>query len=78
LQGGNGARASTHQGSIQLATGRVRVAAATGRVVLNGLAEQFASELSNVRSEKLMSKSAGTGGGNCRGKYGSNHWLKLR
>jgi lipoate-protein ligase A len=39
-----------HQGSIQLATGRVRVAAATGHVDPgNGLAERFASELSTNR-----------------------------
>src|SRR6266487_4230829 len=47
-----------HQGSIQLATGRFRVAAATGDVDLgNGLADRFATELSDVRNEKSLSNS---------------------
>jgi len=45
-----------HQGSIQLATGWVRVAATTGHVDLgNGLAERFAKELSEGRNEKSLS-----------------------
>jgi len=69
-----------HQGSIQLATGQVRVAAATGHVDLeNGLPERFASELSNVRSEKLLDKSLLERAEKiAERKYGSNHWLKLR
>jgi len=69
-----------HQGSIQLATGQVRVAAATGHVDLgNGLTERFASELSNVRSEKSLDKSLLERAEKiAEQKYGSNHWLKLR
>jgi lipoate-protein ligase A len=69
-----------HQGSIQLATGRVRLAAATGHVDLeNRLPERFASELSNVRSEKLLDKSLLERAEKiAERKYGSNHWLKLR
>jgi lipoate-protein ligase A len=69
-----------HQGSIQLATGRVRGAAATGRVDLeNGLPERFASELSNVRSEKSLDKSLLERAEKiAERKYGNNHWLKLR
>jgi lipoyl(octanoyl) transferase len=68
------------QGSIQLATGRVRVAAATGHVDLeNGLPERFASELSNVRGEKLLDKSLLERAEKiAERKYGNNHWLKLR
>jgi lipoate-protein ligase A len=69
-----------HQGSIQVATGRVRVAAATGHVDLgNGPAERFASELSNVRSEESLDKSLLERSEKiAERKYGSNHWLKLR
>jgi lipoate-protein ligase A len=69
-----------HQGSIQLATGRVGVAAATGHVDLeNGLPERFASELSNVRGEKSLDKSLLERAEEIAArKYGSNHWLKLR
>jgi lipoyl(octanoyl) transferase len=69
-----------HQGSIQLATGQVRVAAATGHVDLgNGLTERFASELSNVRGEKLLDKSLLERAEKiAERKYGNNHWLKLR
>ncbi|HEY2627343.1 MAG TPA: hypothetical protein VGI41_11400, partial [Candidatus Udaeobacter sp.] len=69
-----------HQGSIQLATGGVRVAAATGHVDLeNGLPERFTSELSNVRSEKSLDKSLLERAEKiAERKYGSNHWLKLR
>ena len=69
-----------HQGSLQLATGQVRVAAATGHVDLgNGLAQRFARELSNVRSEKSLDKSLLERAEKiAERKYGSNHWLKLR
>jgi lipoate-protein ligase A len=56
-----------HQGSIQ----HVDLA--------NGLAEQFASELSNMRSEKSLDKSLLERAEKiAERKYGSNHWLKLR
>ena len=56
-----------HQGSIQ-------------HVDLgNGLAERFARELSNLRSEKLLSGSIVERASEiAERKYGSNHWLKLR
>ena len=45
----------------------------------NGLAERFASELSNVRSEKLLSESLLERAEEiAERKYGSNQWLKLR
>jgi lipoate-protein ligase A len=45
----------------------------------NGLAERFASELSNVRSEKSLDKSLLERAEKiAEQKYGSNHWLKLR
>ena len=56
-----------HQGSIQ----HVELG--------NGLAERFASELSNVRSEKLLNKSLLERASEiAERKYASNHWLKLR
>jgi len=69
-----------HQGSIQLATGRVRVAAATGHFDLeNGLPERFASKLSNVRNEKSLDKFLMERAEEiAERKYASNHWLKLR
>jgi lipoate-protein ligase A len=69
-----------HQGSIQLATGRVRVAAATGHVDLeNGLAERFARELSaNCVGRKLDDDILNRAHEIAERKYGSNHWLKLR
>ena len=69
-----------HQGSIQLATGRVRVAAATGHVELgNGLAERFKRELSNVRSEKLLSKSLLDRAEKIAAqKYATMTWLRRR
>ena len=56
-----------HQGSIQ-------------HVDLgNGLEERFARELSNLRSEKLLSGSIVERASEiAERKYGSNHWLKLR
>ena len=56
-----------HQGSIQ-------------HVDLgNGLAERFARELSNLRSEKLLSGLIVERASEiAERKYGSNHWLKLR
>jgi lipoyl(octanoyl) transferase len=56
-----------HQGSIQ-------------HVDLgNGLAERFARELSNVRSEELLDRSIVEQASEiAERKYGSNHWLKLR
>ena len=56
-----------HQGSIQ-------------HVDLgNGLAERFAGELSEVRSEKLLDRSIVERASEiAERKYGSNHWLKLR
>jgi lipoate-protein ligase A len=45
----------------------------------NGLAERFARELSNVRSEKSLDKSLLERAEKiAERKYGSNHWLKLR
>jgi lipoate-protein ligase A len=69
-----------HQGSIQLAIGRVRVAAATGHVDLgNGLAERFARELSaNCVGRKLDDDILNRAHEIAERKYGSNQWLKLR
>ena len=69
-----------HQGSIQLAIGRVRVAGATGHVDLgNGLAERFASELSpKCVGRKLDDDILNRAREIAAQKYGSNHWLKLR
>ena len=56
-----------HQGSIQYVD------------LENGLPERFASELSNVRSEKSLDKSLLERAEKiAERKYGSNHWLKLR
>jgi lipoate-protein ligase A len=56
-----------HQGSIQHVDLR------------NGLAERFASELSNVRGKKLLDKPLLERAEKiAERKYGSNHWLKLR
>ena len=45
----------------------------------NGLAERFARELSDVRSEKLLDKSLLERAEKiAERKYASNHWLKLR
>jgi lipoate-protein ligase A len=45
----------------------------------NGLPERFASELSNVRREKLLDKFLMERAEEiAERKYGSNHWLKLR
>jgi lipoate-protein ligase A len=67
-----------HQGSIQLATERVRVAAATGHVNLgNGLAERFAKELSEARSEKSLSTSFIERAKEiAEQKYGTQSWLQ--
>ena len=69
-----------HQGSIQLATGRVRVAAATGDVDLgNGLAERFATELSDVRYEKSLSNSLVERAKKiAEQKYNTQNWLQRR
>src|SRR6266487_1827568 len=69
-----------HQGSIQLAAGRVRVAAATGHVDLgNGLAERFAKELSEVRNEKSLSKSLVDRAEKiAEQKYNTKNWLQRR
>jgi lipoate-protein ligase A len=69
-----------HQGSIQLATGRVRVAAATGDVDLgNGLAKRFATELSDVRNEKSLSKSLVERAEKiAEQKYNTQNWLQRR
>ena len=69
-----------HQGSIQLATGWVRVAATTGDVDLgNGLAERFAKELSEVRNEKSLSKSLVDRAEKiAEQKYNTQNWLQGR
>jgi len=69
-----------HQGSIQLATGWVRVAATTGHVDLgNGLAERFAKELSEVRNEKSLSKSLVDRAEKiAEQKYNTKNWLQRR
>jgi len=69
-----------HQGSIQLATGLVRVAAAIGHVDLgNGLAERFARELSEVRNEKSLSNSLVERAEKiAEQKYNTQTWLQRR
>ena len=69
-----------HQGSIQLATGPVRVAAAIGHVDLgNGLAERFARELSEVRNEKSLSNSLVERAEKiAEQKYNTQTWLQRR
>ncbi len=69
-----------HQGSIQLATGRVRVAAATGHVDLeNGLAERFVRELSEVLNEKSLSNSLVERAEKiAEQKYNTQTWLQRR
>jgi lipoyl(octanoyl) transferase len=69
-----------HQGSIQLATGRVRVAAATGHVDLeNGLAERFVRELSELRTEKSRSNSLVERAEKiAEQKYNTQTWLQRR
>ena len=69
-----------HQGSIQLATGSVRVAAAIGHVDLgNGLAERFARELSEVRKEKSLSNSLVERAEKiAEQKYNTQTWLQRR
>jgi lipoate-protein ligase A len=69
-----------HQGSIQLATGPVRVAAAIGHVDLgNGLAERFARELSEVRNEKSLGNSLVERAEKiAEQKYNTQTWLQRR
>jgi len=69
-----------HQGSIQLAAGRVRVAAATGHVDLgNGLAERFAKELSEGRNEKSLSNTLVERAEKiAEQKYNTKNWLQGR
>ncbi len=71
-------RGVLHQGSIQLATGRVRVAAATGHVDLgNGLAERFANELSEARRERSVTRSFLERAKEiAEQKYGTESWLR--
>jgi len=69
-----------HQGSIQLATGWVRVAATTGDVDLgNGLAERFAKELSEGRNEKSLSNTLVERAEKiAEQKYNTQNWLQGR
>ena len=69
-----------HQGSIQLATGWVRVAATTGDVDLgNGLAERFAKELSEGRNEKSLSNTLVERAEKiAEQKYNTKNWLQGR
>ena len=69
-----------HQGSIQLATGWVRVAATTGDVDLgNGLAERFAEELSEGRNEKSLSNALVERAEKiAEQKYNTKNWLQGR
>jgi len=69
-----------HQGSIQLATGWVRVAATTGHVDLgNGLAERFAKELSEGRNEKSLSNTLVERAEKiAEQKYNTKNWLQGR
>ncbi len=69
-----------HQGSIQLATGWVRVAATTGHVDLgNGLAERFAKELSEGRNEKSLSNTLVERAEKiAEQKYNTQNWLQGR
>jgi len=69
-----------HQGSIQLATGWVRVAATTGHVDLgNGLAERFAKELSEGRNEKSLSNTLIERAEKiAEQKYNTQNWLQGR
>jgi lipoate-protein ligase A len=69
-----------HQGSIQLATGRVRVAAATGHVDPgNGLAERFARELSaNCVGRKLDDDILNRAHEIAARKYETAAWLHRR
>jgi lipoate-protein ligase A len=67
-----------HQGSIQLATGRVRPTG--GHVALgNGLAERFVKELSEGRNEKPLSKSLVDRAEKiAEQKYNTQNWLQRR
>jgi lipoate-protein ligase A len=67
-----------HQGSIQLATGRVRPTG--GHVALgNGLAERFVKELSEGRNEKTLSKSLVDRAEKiAEQKYNMQNWLQRR
>src|SRR6266853_5249723 len=69
-----------HQGSIQLATGWVRVAATTGHIDLgNGLAERFAKELSEGRNEKSLSHTLVERAEKiAEQKYNTQDWLQGR
>jgi lipoate-protein ligase A len=69
-----------HQGSIQLATGRFRVAAAIGDVDFgNCLAERFARELSKVRNAKSLSNSLVERAEKiAEQKYNTQNWLQRR
>jgi lipoate-protein ligase A len=69
-----------HQGSIQLATGRVRVAAATGHVDPgNGLAERFARDLSaNCVGRKLDDDILNRAQEIAARKYETAAWLHRR
>ena len=68
------------QGSIQLATGRVRVAAATGHVDLRmGFERRFARELSgNCAERKINNEILNRAREIAMRKYGTDKWLRRR
>jgi lipoyl(octanoyl) transferase len=72
-------RGLLQQGSIQLATGRVRVATATGNVDLGGFADSFAKNLCDeCRPEKLNNALLALAEEIAERKYGTDSWLLKR